>query len=113
MRRDFTYIDDIVEGVVRVTDQPAKPNILFVFADDMTWFADHPCGTLFGPMGRAYASGLDAVTALNSSQRLAQFADPAGMPGAYPYAAATGCGGYGDNRVAIQCRVSLQLRFFL
>jgi len=26
MRRDFTYIDDIVEGVVRVTKQPAAPN---------------------------------------------------------------------------------------
>ena len=26
MRRDFTYIDDIVEGVVRVADQPARPN---------------------------------------------------------------------------------------
>ncbi len=26
MRRDFTYIDDIVEGVVRVLDQPAQPN---------------------------------------------------------------------------------------
>jgi len=25
-RRDFTYIDDIVDGVVRVLDQPAKPN---------------------------------------------------------------------------------------
>ena len=25
-RRDFTYIDDIVEGVVRVIDQPAAPN---------------------------------------------------------------------------------------
>ncbi|MDD5460599.1 MAG: NAD-dependent epimerase [Methylococcales bacterium] len=25
-RRDFTYIDDIVEGVVRVTDKPAQPN---------------------------------------------------------------------------------------
>ena len=25
-RRDFTYIDDIVEGVVRVLDQPAEPN---------------------------------------------------------------------------------------
>ncbi|MFZ0254853.1 MAG: NAD-dependent epimerase [Gammaproteobacteria bacterium] len=25
-RRDFTYIDDIVEGVVRVLDQPASPN---------------------------------------------------------------------------------------
>ena len=26
MRRDFTYIDDIVEGVVRVLDQPARAN---------------------------------------------------------------------------------------
>src|SRR5438067_8177415 len=26
MKRDFTYIDDIVEGIIRVLDQPAKPN---------------------------------------------------------------------------------------
>jgi UDP-glucuronate 4-epimerase len=26
-RRDFTYIDDIVEGVVRVLDRPASPNL--------------------------------------------------------------------------------------
>jgi UDP-glucuronate 4-epimerase len=26
MQRDFTYIDDIVEGIIRVTDQPATPN---------------------------------------------------------------------------------------
>jgi len=26
MRRDFTYVDDIVEGVVRVIDRPAEPN---------------------------------------------------------------------------------------
>ena len=26
MRRDFTYIDDIVEGVLRVINNPAKPN---------------------------------------------------------------------------------------
>jgi len=26
MKRDFTYIDDIVEGVVRVLDQPASPD---------------------------------------------------------------------------------------
>ncbi|GAB4295913.1 MAG: NAD-dependent epimerase [Thiohalomonadaceae bacterium] len=26
-RRDFTYIDDIVEGVVRVLDKPAQPNL--------------------------------------------------------------------------------------
>jgi UDP-glucuronate 4-epimerase len=26
MQRDFTYIDDIVEGVIRVMDKPATPN---------------------------------------------------------------------------------------
>ena len=26
MLRDFTYIDDIVEGITRVIDNPAKPN---------------------------------------------------------------------------------------
>ena len=26
-RRDFTYIDDIVEGVIRVIDKPAQPNV--------------------------------------------------------------------------------------
>ena len=34
MRRDFTYIDDIVEGVVRVLDQPAQL--------DPTWSSDAP-----------------------------------------------------------------------
>jgi len=33
-RRDFTYIDDIVEGVVRVLDRPARP--------DPTWSGNHP-----------------------------------------------------------------------
>ena len=28
-RRDFTYVDDIVEGVVRTLDRPATPNPLF------------------------------------------------------------------------------------
>jgi UDP-glucuronate 4-epimerase len=27
MRRDFTYIDDVVEGIVRVSDRPARPNV--------------------------------------------------------------------------------------
>eukprot|EP01107_Rhizomastix_libera_P016381 TRINITY_DN6777_c0_g1_i1.p1 TRINITY_DN6777_c0_g1~~TRINITY_DN6777_c0_g1_i1.p1 ORF type:complete len:336 (-),score=-19.43 TRINITY_DN6777_c0_g1_i1:287-1294(-) len=26
-RRDFTYIDDIVEGVIRILDRPAQPNL--------------------------------------------------------------------------------------
>ncbi len=34
MRRDFTYVDDIVEGVVRVMERPAAPN--------PAWRADAP-----------------------------------------------------------------------
>ena len=34
MRRDFTYIDDIVEGVFRVLHRPAQPN--------SRWSGDHP-----------------------------------------------------------------------
>ncbi len=34
MVRDFTYIDDIVEGVIRVIDRPAKP--------DPSWDGDRP-----------------------------------------------------------------------
>ncbi|WP_027183803.1 NAD-dependent epimerase [Desulfovibrio inopinatus] len=34
MRRDFTYIDDIVEGIIRVLAQPAQPN--------PNWDASHP-----------------------------------------------------------------------
>ena len=34
MQRDFTYIDDIVEGVVRITDRPARP--------DPDWSGDAP-----------------------------------------------------------------------
>ncbi len=33
-RRDFTYIDDIVEGIIRVLDRPAMPN--------PDWDGDHP-----------------------------------------------------------------------
>jgi len=33
-RRDFTYIDDIVEGVLRVLDHPAQP--------DENWRSDQP-----------------------------------------------------------------------
>lgn len=48
-RRDFTYIDDIVEGVIRVIDQPAQAN-----AD---WAADNPDpATSFAPF-RLYNIG--------------------------------------------------------
>jgi UDP-glucuronate 4-epimerase len=42
MQRDFTYIDDIIEGVVRVMDKPATPN--------PDWRGDAPDpGTSYGP----------------------------------------------------------------
>lgn len=42
MQRDFTYIDDIVEGVVRVTDRVAAPN--------PQWSGDAPdAGTSYAP----------------------------------------------------------------
>lgn len=34
MMRDFTYVDDIVEGVIRVMERPAKP--------DASWSGKHP-----------------------------------------------------------------------
>lgn len=34
MRRDFTYVDDTVEGVIRTLDRPATP--------DQTWSGDRP-----------------------------------------------------------------------
>ncbi len=42
MQRDFTYVDDIVEGVVRITDQVAEPN--------PEWSGDDPDpGTSYAP----------------------------------------------------------------
>ncbi len=42
MQRDFTYIDDIIEGVVRVMERPAKPN--------PEWRGDNPDpGTSYAP----------------------------------------------------------------
>lgn len=49
MRRDFTYIDDIVEGVVRILDRVATPN--------PSWQGDNPDpGTSFAPY-RVYNIG--------------------------------------------------------
>lgn len=48
-RRDFTYIDDIVEGVIRVIDQPATSNL--------NWQGDNPDpGTSLAPY-RVYNIG--------------------------------------------------------
>ncbi|MRR34353.1 NAD-dependent epimerase/dehydratase family protein, partial [bacterium] len=49
MRRDFTYIDDIVEGVIRVTDLTPEPN--------PAWSGDQPDpGTSYAP-NRIYNIG--------------------------------------------------------
>lgn len=48
-RRDFTFIDDIVEGVVRILDKPAQPNT--------EWSGDNPdSGTSYAPW-RVYNIG--------------------------------------------------------
>ena len=64
--RDFTYVDDIVEGVVRVLDRPAKPNL--------HWSGDNPDpGTSIAPW-RVYNIGnnnrvelMDYIEALENS----------------------------------------------
>ena len=65
-RRDFTYIDDIVEGVMRVLDSPAKPNI--------KWNSDNPdSGSSYAPW-RLYNIGnnspvklMDYINAIEST----------------------------------------------
>lgn len=65
-KRDFTYIDDIVEGIIRVIDSPAKPN--------SKWNGDSPdSGSSIGPW-RIYNIGnnspvelLDFVKAIEES----------------------------------------------
>ena len=49
MRRDFTYIDDIVEGVVRVADRPAQP--------DPEWSAEQPNPSTSNAPYRVYNIG--------------------------------------------------------
>ena len=49
MVRDFTYVDDIVEGVVRVADRPAEP--------DRSWRADNPSPATSSAPWRIYNIG--------------------------------------------------------
>ena len=49
MIRDFTYVDDIVEGVVRVVDQPAQP--------DPKWNAERPDSARSSAPWRIYNIG--------------------------------------------------------
>lgn len=57
-RRDFTYIDDIVEGVIRVLDKPAEPN--------PEWNGDDPdSATSYAPW-RIYNIGNNNPVELNA-----------------------------------------------
>ena len=49
MVRDFTYVDDIVEGIVRVIDRPARP--------DPTWSGDDPNAATSSAPWRIYNIG--------------------------------------------------------
>ena len=56
-RRDFTYVDDIVEGVIRVLDKPAEPN--------KKWSSKNPDpGSSFAPW-RVYNIGNNNPIELN------------------------------------------------
>jgi len=65
-RRDFTYIDDIVEGVVRILDRPASPN--------PDWTSDKPDSATSSAPWRVYNIGnnnpvnlMDYISALEDS----------------------------------------------
>ncbi len=61
-RRDFTYIDDIVEGVSRVIDKPAQANV--------SWASDNPDpGTSLAPY-RVYYIGNNPVNLLEFIETL-------------------------------------------
>lgn len=55
-RRDFTFIDDIVEGVIRVLDRPAQPN--------PAWRADQPDASSSNAPWRLYNIGNATPVAL-------------------------------------------------
>lgn len=64
--RDFTYIDDIVEGVIRTVDKIAKP--------DPDWSSDHPDPSSSSAPWRVYNIGnsqpvelLDFIGAIEKS----------------------------------------------
>ena len=60
-RRDFTYIDDIVEGVVRVMDRPASPN--------PNWSSDAPDPATSSAPWRLYNIGNNAPVLLTDFVR--------------------------------------------
>lgn len=58
MRRDFTYVDDIAEGVVRALDHPATP--------DLEWSAEAPSPESAAVPYRVYNIGNDRPTELTT-----------------------------------------------
>lgn len=65
-RRDFTYIDDIVEGIIRVLDKPAQPN--------PEWTGKHPSPDSSNAPWKVYNIGnshpvelLDYISALEQA----------------------------------------------
>ena len=65
-RRDFTYIDDIVEGIIRILDRPAAPNAL--------WDSNNPDAATSSAPYRVYNIGnnnpvelMDFIKALETS----------------------------------------------
>ncbi len=62
MSRDFTYIDDIVEGVIRVMDGPARPN--------PDWSGDDPDPSTSAAPYRVYNIGNSAPVDLMEMIRL-------------------------------------------
>jgi UDP-glucuronate 4-epimerase len=56
-RRDFTYIDDIVEGIVRVMDKPSTP--------DLNWKSDNPTPNSSKAPWRIYNIGNNAPVDLD------------------------------------------------
>jgi UDP-glucuronate 4-epimerase len=62
MRRDFTFIDDVVEAVVRLIDRPARP--------DPDWSGDHPDPATSKAPWRVYNIGNNAPVELMDVVRL-------------------------------------------
>jgi len=56
--RDFTYIDDIVEGIIRVLDRPAEPNL--------NWNSDDPDSASSSAPWKIYNIGNNSPVELNS-----------------------------------------------
>ena len=56
MRRDFTYVDDVVESIVRLTQQPASPN--------EKWSGDGPDPATSAAPWRVYNIGNHSPTEL-------------------------------------------------